>query len=65
MIKEKKSDIYIYIYIVSVTFFLIFKFILIYLLYVLFVLKIEDIFKKKNLAQKVERSCFRKNSIVI
>ena len=34
--------------------FLIFKFILIYLLHVLFVLKIEDIFEKK---QSVQKSC--------
>jgi len=32
--------------------FLVFKFILIYLLHVLFVLKIESIFEKKNPAQK-------------
>jgi len=32
--------------------FLIFKFILIYLLHVLFVLKIEDIFEKKQSVQK-------------
>jgi len=37
---------------VFVTFVLIFKFILIYLLYVLFELKIEGIFRKKNTAQK-------------
>jgi len=39
-------------HIVFVTFVLIFKFILIYLLHVLFVLKIESIFVKKNPAQK-------------
>jgi len=37
---------------VFVTFVLIFKFILIYLLYVLFVLKIEAIFRKKNPTKK-------------
>jgi len=37
---------------VFVTFVLIFKFIHIYLLYVLFVLKIKGIFGKKNLTQK-------------
>jgi len=48
--KGKKSDIYIHI--VFVAFILIFKFILIYLLHVLFALKIEGIFGKKNSAQK-------------
>jgi len=52
MIKKKKIYIYIYFYIVFVTFVLIFKFILIYLLHVLFVLKIEGIFGKKNSTQK-------------
>jgi len=40
--------IYIYIHIMFVTFVLIFKFILIYLLHVLFVLKNEGIFGKKS-----------------
>jgi len=48
--KGKKQKIYIHI--VYVTFVLIFKFTLIYLLHVLFVLKIEGIFEKKNSAQK-------------
>jgi len=43
-----------YIYIMFVTLVLIFKFILIYLLRVLFVLKIESIFEKKS----VERDSF-------
>jgi len=38
----------IFIHIVFVTFFLIFKLIIIYLLHVLIVLKIEDIFEKKK-----------------
>jgi len=48
MIKEKKQNIYI----MFVTFVLIFKFMLIYLLHMLFVLKIESIFEKKNSTQK-------------
>jgi len=56
--KEKKNK-KIYIQIVFVIFFLIFKFILIYSLHVLFVLKIKgifekikSIFEKKNSTQK-------------
>jgi len=41
-----------------VTFILIFKFILIYLLHVLFVLKIKSIFGKKNPTKSVERGSF-------
>jgi len=65
MIKEEKKNIYIYIYIyiyihiVLDTFFLIFKFILIYLLHVLFVLKIEGIFgKRKSQPKRTERDSF-------
>jgi len=47
MIKEKNKNI-IYIHIVFATLFLIYKFILIYLLHVLFVLKIDGIFGKKK-----------------
>jgi len=56
MIKEKNKKIYIHI--VFVTFVLIFKFILIYLLHVLFVLKIEGIFGKKNSSKSAERGNF-------
>jgi len=53
------THIYIYIHIVFVTFFLIFKFILIYLLHVLFVLKNEGIFgKRKSQLKKVEMVIF-------
>jgi len=51
MIKEKNG--YTYIHIVFITFVLIFKFIYIYLLHVLFVLKIKCIFEKKNPTQKM------------
>jgi len=51
MIKEKNRHIYTHI--VFVTFFLIFKFILIYLLHVLFVLKIKGIFEKEKSNPKV------------
>jgi len=50
MIKDKKH-IYMYSYYVCYIF-LIFKFILIYLLHVLFELKNEDIFEKKKPTQK-------------
>ena len=51
--------IYIYMHIVFVTIFLIFKFILIYLLHVLFVLKIEGIFEnRKSQSKRVESSFF-------
>jgi len=50
MINEKNR--YTYIHIVFVTFVLIFKFILIYLLHMLFVLKIKGILTKKNPTQK-------------
>jgi len=50
MIKGKKR--YTYIHIVFVTFVIIFKFILIYLLHALFVLKIKGIFEKKISTQK-------------
>jgi len=43
---------------VFVTFVLIFKFILIHLLHVLFVLKIKDIFEKKNPTQKFQKGSF-------
>jgi len=43
-----KKQTYIYIHVMFVTFVLIFKFIFIYLLHVLFVLKIEGIFGKKS-----------------
>ena len=46
MINKKKSNIYIFIS--CLLHFLIFKFILIYLLHVLFVLKIEGIFGKRK-----------------
>jgi len=48
----KKKNRYTYIHIVFVTFVLIFKFIPIYLLHVLFVLKIKIIFGKKNPTKK-------------
>jgi len=48
-LNDKKNT---YIHIVFVTFVLIFKFILIYLLHVLFVLKIKDNFGKENSTQK-------------
>ena len=51
MIKEEKKQIYVYSYRVCYIF-LICKFILIYLLHVLFELKIEAIFGKKNSTQK-------------
>jgi len=50
MIKEKNGHVYIHI--MFVTFVSIFKFILIYLLHVLFVVKIESIFGRTNAAQK-------------
>jgi len=44
---------------VFVTFILIFKFILIYLLHALFVLKIKGIFERKKIQPKIaERDCF-------
>jgi len=53
MIKEKKiRHIYTYIYIMCVKFVSIFKLILIYLLHVLFVLKVEGISRKKSSTQK-------------
>ena len=52
MIMEKIG--YTYIHIVFVTFVLILKFILIYLLHVLLVLKIKSIFKKKSPTQKCD-----------
>jgi len=56
--KGKKNG-YTCIQIVFVTFVIIFKFILIYLLHVLLVFKIKDIFKKKISTQKcVERCSF-------
>ena len=45
---RRKNWTYIYSYRVCYTFILIFKFIFIYLLYVLFVLKIEGNFRKRN-----------------
>jgi len=51
MIKEKNIDINIYI--VFVKFVLIFKFIFIYLLHVLFELKIKGIFRKQKVSPKV------------
>jgi len=51
MIKKRKN-IYTCIHIVFVTFVIIFKFILIYLLYVLLVFKIKGIFEKKSSTQK-------------
>jgi len=54
MIKEKKQT---YIYGVCYNI-LIFKFILIYLLHVLFVLKINDVFEKKNPTQKLKEIVF-------
>ena len=57
---------YIYINIVFVTFFLICKFILIYLLHVLFVLKIECIFgKRKSSPKKLKGVIFFTYSIDI
>ena len=47
MIRKKTKDIYIYSYHVCYIF-LIFKFIFIYLLHMLFILKNEGIFGKKN-----------------
>ena len=48
-----------YIHIVFVTFFLIFKCILIYLLHMLFVLKIENILRnKKSQPKNAESECF-------
>jgi len=42
-----------------VTFFLIFKFILVYLLHVLFVLKTESFFRKRKSRPKIiKRGCF-------
>jgi len=66
IIKEKKSDIYIFISFLCfekknsfVTFFLIFKFILIYFLDVLFVFKIESIFgKRKSQPRKTKKDYF-------
>ena len=63
MIKGKKTKhIYIYIYIYSnrvCYILLIFKFILIYLLHVLFILKIEGIFgRKKSQPKRAENGCF-------
>jgi len=55
--KGKKNK-YTYIYIMFVTFVLIFKFILIYLLHVLFLLKIKGIFGKKNPTQKCWKGWF-------
>jgi len=54
-LNDKGKKRYTCIHIVFVTFVLIFKFILIYLLHVLFVLKIKGIFGKKNLTQKYWR----------
>jgi len=55
MIKEKNfRPIYIYIYIVFVIF-LMFKFILIYLLPVLFILKFEHLSEEKNSSQTKRR----------
>ena len=50
--KNKKKTRYTYIHIVFVTFVIIFKFIFIYLLHVLFVLKTKGIFEKKYSTQK-------------
>ena len=51
MIKEKKNQTYIYLYRVCYIF-SIFKFILIYLLHLLFVLKIKGIFEKRKTSPK-------------
>jgi len=56
MIQEKKQKIYIHI--VFVTFVLIFKFILIYLLHVLFVLKIEVFLERKIQPKSAEKVVF-------
>jgi len=50
-LNDKEKNRYTYIHIVFVTFALIFKFILIYLLHVLLVFKIKGIFRKKSLTQ--------------
>ena len=50
--KKRKKTRHIFIHIMFVTFFLIFKFILIYLLHVLFVLKIEGIVGKRKISPK-------------
>jgi len=63
MDKGKKIG-HIYIHIVFVyIFILIFEFILIYLLYVLFVLKLEINFGKRKNPKKVKRGYFLYNSI--
>ena len=55
----KKNNINTYIHIVFVTFVLIFKFILLYLLHVLLVLKIKCIFRRKKIQPKnAERDSF-------
>ena len=51
-LNNKGKKTYTYIHIVFITFILIFKFILIYLLHVLLVFKIKGIFKKKIPTQK-------------
>jgi len=54
-----KKHIYMYSYIMFVTFVIIFKFILMYLLHVLLVFKIKGIFEKKISTQKyVEMGSF-------
>jgi len=57
MIKKKKTE-HMYIHILFDNFFLIFKFIFIYLLHMLFVLKIEGIFKRKKSQSKRTERCY-------
>jgi len=53
-LNDKGKNRYTYIHIVFVTFVIIFKFILIYLLHVLLVFKIKGIFGKKSLTQNCD-----------
>jgi len=60
VLKDKGKKIWtrIYSYRVCYTFILIFEFTLIYLLYVLFVLKVEDNFGNRKSQPKIAETCY-------